>query len=335
MNDASDEIDFLDIFVVFIKYKKIIIFLTFCGALFAFLFSALSLLLPADKSYYPNKYTPKALMLINDSNSSGGSLSSLLSSSGLGSLANLAGVGISGGSTYSALAVYLAGTNEFLDPIVDNFDLINRYKIKRNPRAESRKLLMKYLKAEYDEDSGVFALGFTDIDPVFAQSVVNFAVTCMEKRFTEMGLDKNKLTKDNLEINLKNSYSEILRLQQETQRIMHSVNSNSALPNGSSVILESKRVELELEAQESIYTQLKTQYELVKIQLASETPIFQILEYAEVPDRKSEPSRGMFCIVVMFASFFLSVFLAFILNAIENIKNNPEAMAKLKGKKNK
>jgi uncharacterized protein involved in exopolysaccharide biosynthesis len=270
-------------------------------------------------------------MLINDSSSSGGGLASLLSaSSGIGNFASLAGLNISTGSTYSSLAVYLAGTNDFLDPIVDKFDLITRYKIDKFPRAESRKELRKNLKAEFDEDAGIFSISFTDIDPVFAQSVVNFAVKSMEQRFAEMGLDKNKLSKDNLELNLKNSFNEIMRMQEDGRRMMGSINQGRVLPAGSSVMLESTRMELELEAQKEVYTQLKTQYELVKVQLASETPVFQVLEYAEIPDQKSGPSRGLLCIVVAFASFFLSVFLAFILNAIDNVRKDPEAMAKLK-----
>ncbi|MDR2070219.1 MAG: lipopolysaccharide biosynthesis protein, partial [Treponema sp.] len=38
------------------------------------------------------------------------------------------------------------------------------------------------------------------------------------------------------------------------------------------------------------------------------------------------------CIIVVFAAGFFSVFLAFVLNAIANIKQDPEAMAKLRGK---
>jgi hypothetical protein len=40
----------------------------------------------------------------------------------------------------------------------------------------------------------------------------------------------------------------------------------------------------------------------------------------------------MLCIIVTFAAGFFSVFLAFVLNAIANIKKDPEAMAKLRGK---
>lgn len=330
MINESEEIGLLDLVAVLLKRKKLIIYFTISGMVFALAFSILSLLLPKEKSFLPNVYSPQALMLINDSSSSGGTLSSLLSSSGLGSLAGMAGVNVSGGTTYSALAVYLSTTNEFLDTIVDQFHLIDKWKIKKNPRTTSRNMLKKSLKTEFDKESGVLIISFIDIDPIFAQSIVNFAVLNMEKRFTDMGLDKNKLTKVNLEVNLKNCYNEIVRLQQESQRIMGSANSGNSLPSGSSVMLEATRLEIELKAQEAVYTQLKTQYELVKVQLASETPVFQILEYAEVPDQKSGPSRGMLCIIVTFASFLLSVLLAFFLHVIENIRKDPEAMAKLK-----
>jgi uncharacterized protein involved in exopolysaccharide biosynthesis len=65
--------------------------------------------------------------------------------------------------------------------------------------------------------------------------------------------------------------------------------------------------------------------------MASEKPVFQVLELAEVPDQKSGPSRGLICVIVTFAAGFFSVFLAFVLNAISNIKKDPEAMAKLRG----
>jgi uncharacterized protein involved in exopolysaccharide biosynthesis len=87
---------------------------------------------------------------------------------------------------------------------------------------------------------------------------------------------------------------------------------------------------MELNAQQQIYTQLKVQLELTNIAIAGETPIFQVLEMAQVPDLKSGPSRGIICIIVTFGAFFFSVFLAFVLNALANIKNDPEAMEKFR-----
>jgi uncharacterized protein involved in exopolysaccharide biosynthesis len=103
--------------------------------------------------------------------------------------------------------------------------------------------------------------------------------------------------------------------------------------NVPSISLELNRIQMELGAQRQVYTQLKVQYELLKVTMASEKPVFQVLELAEIPDRKSGPGRGLLCVIAVFAAGFFSVFLAFVLNAVENIKQDPEAMAKLRGRK--
>jgi uncharacterized protein involved in exopolysaccharide biosynthesis len=328
-NGKDDEISLIDLFAVLWQRKIMIVVIVVLAMIGVVVYSVLSLALPPEKSFLPNKYTPKALMLINNDGSSGGSIAAMLSSnSSLSSLAGLMGVRASG-STYSSLAIYLTGTNSMLDAITDEFDIITRYKIKKSPRASSRKILKKLLKAETDTKSGVLSIGFTDIDPVFAQSVVNYSVNYLEKRFDEMGLDKNKLEKENLERNIENTYNEIINLEQELRRLGQA----AALGSVSSVSLEVSRLQLEVNAQRQVYTQLKIQYEVLKVTMASEKPVFQVLEYAEVPDKKSGPNRGNMCIIVTFAAGFFAVFLAFALNAIENIKKDPEAMAKLKGNK--
>ena len=156
----------------------------------------------------------------------------------------------------------------------------------------------------------------------------------LEERFNELGIDQNKLQEANLKENIQHSYDEILSLQKRIQTLEQSV-SNVYNPSAApSIMLDSSLLKMELSAQQQIYSQLKVQYESLKVTMASEQPVFQILEYAEVPDRKSAPSRGKLCIIITFAAFFLSVFLAFAINAVENIKRDPEAMSKLNlGKK--
>ena len=178
-----------------------------------------------------------------------------------------------------------------------------------------------------------FTVNFTDTDPVFARDVVNYVVGLLEERFFELGIDKNKLTQKNLEENIKSSYDQILSLQTQIHELEMSVTNVYNPSSTPSIMMDTSLIKMELNVQEEIYAQLKAQYEMLKVTMASEQPVFQILEYAEVPDQKSKPSRGMLCIIVTFAAFFVSVFLAFLLNALENIKNDPEAMAKLKKKK--
>lgn len=327
-NTTDDEISLIDLFAVLLHYKWLIIITTVAAMIFAVTISVISLKLPAEKSFLPNEYTPKALLLINDT--TGGGVSSSMSS-----LASLAGINLSssgGGISYSSLATYLAGTDSFLDSIVDEFNLINKWKIEKHVRTESRKVLKKKLVASFDEDSGVFSISFTDIDPNFACEVVEYAVSYMEKRFRELGVDKNEIKKENLEKNITSTYSEIERLRSQIMNLETEAQGYSGF-NIPSITMETTRIEMEINAQTEVYKQMKTQYELLKVEMQSETPILQVLEHASVPDQKSDPSRGTLCIIITFAAAFISVFLAFLLNALKNIRNDPEAMAKLRSGK--
>lgn len=329
-NENEDEISLIDLFAVLLRRKWLIILMTIGGAVFSLVFSIISLLLPPEKSYLPNKYTPKAQMLINNGESS--------SSSSLGSLSSLASmagvnIGSSGGISYSELAKYLVDSNTVQDSIIEKFNFIEEWEIKKSPKTSSRKKLKEKLKSDFDEDSGVFTVSFTDIDPKLGQEVVNYVVELLEKRFKELGVDKNELQKTNLEENINNTYNQIVTLQKQIQDIEKSVNNVYSPYNAPSIVMDTTLIKMELTVQEEVYKQLKAQYESLKVTMASEQPIFQILEYAEIPDQKSAPSRGKLCIIITFAAFFISVFIAFLLNAISNIKNDPEAMAKLKGNK--
>ncbi len=325
----DDEISLIDLFAVLLHYKKMIIILSVLAMIFSVAFSIISIKMPPEKSPLPNVYTPKAEMLIQES-SSGGGLSSMLSSSGLGSLASLAGVSVgAGGSSNANLANYLISSNALLDAVTDEFKIIEKYKIQKAVRASSRKILSQVLKADVDTETGVFTVSFTDIDPVFAQSVVNFVVDWMSNKFDELGLDNNKIQKENLERNIQSSYNEILKIEREIKKLGASVGYGGNAWDIPSITTGTAKLQLELEAQKQVYTQLKTQYELLKVKMQSETPVFQILARPEVPDLKSGPSRGKLCIIITFAVFFMSVFLAFALNAWKNIKNDPEAVEKL------
>ena len=329
-DSSENEISLMDLLAVLWQRRKMIIAITLTAAVGVVVFSVISLALPSKISPLPNQYTPAALMLI-ENRSAGGNLSSMLGN--MSSLAALAGIAMPSSSNLSQLAIFLTTTNSLLDSIVDDFDLIERYNINtdRSPRAESREILKKLIETEFNSGSGVLSVSFTDTDPEIARDVVNYIVNYLSMRFDELGLDKNKIEKENLEINLENTYEEILNLEEQVRLIEQSVAAASRTGSLPAISIEINRLSIELSAMRQVYTQLRVQYELLKVSMASEQPVFQILEMAEVPDRKSKPSRGLLCVIVTFAAFFFSVFLAFSLNAISNIKKDPAALAKLRG----
>lgn len=89
----------------------------------------------------------------------------------------------------------------------------------------------------------------------------------------------------------------------------------------------------DLLVQTEIFKILTQQYELAKLNSEGQEAAFQVIELAEVPDQKSGPSRGMICVVATMAGFFLSIMLAFLLEAIKNLRSDPDVMAKLRGVK--
>lgn len=329
----NNEITLIDLLAIIWRRKWIIIGICSISCIFIVVFALISISLPPEKSPLPNEYTPQAIMLINDTDSPGGALSNLLSSSSLGSLASLAGISSGSSMTYSGLAIYICQMSSFLDVIIDEFDLVKRYKVEKNIRSVTRDNLKERLVASYDDTSGIFSLKYTDIDPAYAQAIINFSAKLLEKRFSEIGIDKKSLEKINIEKNLSNTLNEIKRLESESQNLARNLGAIGRTPDGTSYIFEASRLDMELEAQKNVYTELKTQYELLKVRLASETPIFQVLEYAEVPDRKSGPSRGLLCVLVAITAFCFSLLLTFLLQFVESIKNDPDAAVKFSSTK--
>lgn len=328
-NRNKDDISFIDLFVILWKRKWFVIGVTLAAIIGVVLYSVISLKMPPDKTYMPNLYTPEAQMLINDKNSGS---SNMFSGGGVSSIASLVGVSVGESATNSALAEYLVFSNSFLDSIVDKFNLIEVYEIDKYPKFSSRKVLREKLKTRFDGSTGVFTVSFTDKDPYFACDVINFVVTSLEKRFLEIGVDKDLLSKVNLEENIRHSYDEILKLQKQIQELEMSV-SNGYNPSGiPSIMMDTSLLKMELTVQEQIYTGLKTQYESLKVSMASEQPVFQILEYAEVPDRKSGPSRGKLCIIVTLIAFCCSVAYVYLVYALRKMKNDPEIQIKFKEK---
>lgn len=330
INEDDEDLSLYNVIGIIWHYKWIIIIPTILAALGIVTASIISLKLPPEKSFNPNVYTPKTEMLIND-NSTSSSFSSALSSSGLGSLASLAGYNIGNtGSSNSALASYLIKSNTTLDDIVNHFNLIEKWGIDKFPIATSRDMLSENLKSSYESATGIFSIQFTDVDPQFACDVVNYATKLLEKRFLELGIDKTKLNYANLEDTINTSYNNYLQIQKELQDLEYA-STVSYNKDSLSIVTQTALKKMEMEVQQQIYTSSKAQLETLKIQMASEQPVFQVLEYAEIPDRKSGPGRGKDCIVVTIGTFLASLILVFVINLIKKIKKDPVALSQLRG----
>ena len=325
----DEEISLIDLIAVLWRRKKLIIGITVAAMIGVVMFSIISLVLPPEDSYLPNEYTVTSTMFVKDESSSSG-----INLGSASSLASLVGLTMpSSGSNTSSIILYLVESDIFLDSIVKEFNIIEKLEIEKSPIATARDSIRELVTADFDSSAGVLKISCTDKDVQFAYDVVNFTIKWITEKLEELGVDDNKIKKINLEKNLESTWKDIQNLTYDLKKLTSAITDGRKLWT-TETTLEQYRIEMELSAQKEVYTQLKSQLELLNIEMETEVPTFQILEYPTIPDRKSGPSRGMLCIIVSFAAFFISVFLAFLLNAIENIKKDPEAMSKLKTKKN-
>ena len=212
MNQSKDEISFIDLSATLWQKRKLIILVTVLAAVLSVTFALVSKILPPEKSPLPNKYKSTAVVILSDETSSG-SLQSYLSGSGLSSLAGLAGV--STGSSSGDVAVMLLSGKTIIDQIVKEFDLINRYKIKKDIVDTSRKLTKGQASFTFDKDTNTVSVVYEDIDPEFARDVANRFVQLLMDRFASISNNKNVRQKQLLEDKMNDVQSRILRLEDE------------------------------------------------------------------------------------------------------------------------
>lgn len=396
---VNDEISLIDLLSTLLKHMRMILLVTLAACLVSLAYTGISLLLPPDRTYMPNLYKPTATLLVN-SPDSGGGLSSAFAASGLSSLAGIAGIS-AGGPNYGQLAVVIGKGDTILDALVDKFNLMDKYKIRHNPKSASRRILLSHYNVALDAKTGLLIISYEGSDPEFGKEVVNYAVELLDKRFDTIGQNRNIAKRDQLESKLADvqaqmtvleddiqqfqqkygvisvdtiakeqisteaqvrselimkemeikTYGDVskvqdpalLRLEAERDNLSKLLDQlqkgfttyEKVLPSQKelpSLAIEFSHMQRDLLIQQKIFEILTQQNELTKLQIAGADPIIQMLEPAEAPDMKSGPSRARTVIVATFAAFFFAILWAFILEAWSNLKADPVAMAKLKGK---
>lgn len=403
MNNSDNikdyDFDLLKLISIIIKNIKLIIVVSFIIMILTLTIMIISKLLPSDKSFLPDQYSPKSIVILNRSSESSG-IDSLLGSSGMSALTSISG--ISSGLTAvsdSAIAIKLVTTNSFINKIANKFDLYKVYKLEESeyPKTELKDILKEKLKLSEDEATQMLEISYTDTDKYLATEIVNSVTDLLEEEFNKIDVIRNsdqfnavndkimmvskeleRLQREiiifqtthnlidvdmvadklitqvssfqtqllNKEVEIE-SYGKIssirdpgyIKLMNERDAIVNAIQKLESgevgdfppikeLPNLS---LELNNLKLEAEIQANAYKILVQQSEVLKLTAKGNTSTFQVLEYADVPEIKSQPGRARLLILISFMGFFLSIIYVLLREAWINIKNDPDKMKRLMG----
>jgi len=198
---------------ILFKYKWLIITITGVSVVAVVIFSIVTLILPPEISPLPNRYKAQAVLIVQESESTG--LDSVVAALGL-TLPDQVG-GLSGGLDYGQLALMVLNSRILLDPLVEEFDIRQKYGIPESDKTTARKAVLSGTEFDYSRSTRVLTISNESIDPVFSRNMVNRTVELLNSWFLTKGGTTRQKQKDLLEKKIVEVSTEISDLENDIQ----------------------------------------------------------------------------------------------------------------------
>lgn len=122
--------------------------------------------------------------------------------------------------------------------------------------------------------------------------------------------------------------AELGGLQQQLNALTKGSNEDDVLVSRAKapeIAVEYLRKVRDLKYQETLFELLSKQYEFAKLDEARDGANIQILDVATPPEKKSKPKRALLILIAGMGGFFLACISAFVLEAINKSKADPES----------
>ncbi|MET3125586.1 capsular polysaccharide biosynthesis protein [Arcicella rosea] len=163
--------------------------------------------------------------------------------------------------------------------------------------------LHKRVVTSLDKKTGVITMSVKMQDPVIAATLAKFTQDYLLNYVIQYRTEKTQKDIDFLSSRINEAqkhYEKALFAYSHYQDMNRNLFLNIAKDEG-------KKLQHEVELAYNLYTQLATQLEETKIRIHRETPVFKVLEPAQVPVKKSSPSRGIIIVGFTLLGLFISV----------------------------
>jgi tyrosine-protein kinase Etk/Wzc len=199
---------------VLLSYKWLMIIITLLAMIAAVVFSVVSLSLPPEKSPLPNRYTSTAVLIMQQEQTTG--LESALASLGLTPPSDLSRSAT--GFDMGQLAIKVLQSREILDQLVQEFNIVERYKIQSSVRTTSRQVILDRSTFDYDRATGSLTISFESIDPTFSRDVAVRMVALLDDWFSSRGGTSRLKQKNLLEEKLAGISADISKLEDQIKQ---------------------------------------------------------------------------------------------------------------------
>lgn len=222
-------------------------------------------------------------------------------------------------------------------------ELLQEWFLNEGGSARSRELQL--LKRRMEEIEAQISSMEEEVQ-IFQGKYGVLSVDALADQITDIYSDlQSQLVNVDMEIRQYSQYSRVedpalSRLRAEKQNILSMMEqldngytiSGRSLPSRnelSELSIEFSRIAMSLQIQKDIYQTLAQRYEVLRL-AESESDVFSVLEWGEIPEEKLGPQRGIICIQVTLAAFFGTIILILGFHFLKKIIYDPNKTKLLK-----
>ncbi len=196
------------ILAILLRYRWFIGVTTLLVAIASLAIAIASLRLPPEESFLPNVYRAQTRLLMGEDPSEGG-LTALLEAFGMTVPETHTTV------TTGRLALQVLESHSFIDRIIERNNMVEHYSLHESTRTRRRNAMRSRTTYAFDAGTGILTIGYQDISPHYAYSVVESIVSELRNWFqTRGGLTRGR-TLESLEATLTEVEAEVTRLENE------------------------------------------------------------------------------------------------------------------------
>ncbi len=259
----------------------------------------------------PQSFKSTAILLPESEKSKLGSLG------GLSDLAALAGVNVGGGDgsltklypTIIKSEVILSSviykhyqTKEFSQPV----NLIQYWEIKdKTPELEyetALKSLKEQLEVSADNKTQVTTLAIETPEPQLSSDIINTVIDELDKYIRTKRTTNAGNQRKFIEGRLEEVKSDLTKSENNLKEFREK---NRIVIGSPQLLLEQERLLREAQMNAAIYTELKKQFEIAKIEEVKNIPVINVMDAARPAAKKEKPKRGIIVLSTFFISFII------------------------------
>ena len=205
------------------------------------------------------------------------------------------------------------GQNQLLKNILsrqyrlDKYDVDERFK-------RSSEILQDNIKVSKARLTSIVTLEVRGLEPEFAVDLANTIISESDKLQREFKTHQISDKRSFIEERIKDVKKDLESAQEDLKEFREK---NRQVQYSPALLLEEERLTTEMDVKKEIFSTLKQQFELVKIEEVEEGATVQILDKPVAPYEKSSPKIFLSIFLSIFIGFGLSVVIAYVMDGLE------------------